>query len=73
MPGSPTMRAKRGRATLGCLVEQLLQGGELLLAPDEARKRSVRSSEPVRASGAVAIQARRGSLLPLSVTGWQAS
>ena len=33
----------------------------------------MRSSEPVRARGAVAIQARSGWLLPLSVTAWQAS
>ena len=33
----------------------------------------LRSSEPVRARGAVAIQAASGWLLPLSVTGWQAS
>ena len=33
----------------------------------------LRSSEPVRARGAVAIQACRGWLLPLRATGWQAS
>ena len=37
MPGSPTMRAKRGRALGGGLVEQRLELGELLLAADEAR------------------------------------
>ena len=45
-------------------------------APPRARRSSVvklRSSEPVRARGAVAIQARSGWLLPLRVTGWQAS
>ena len=57
MPGSPTTRAAAETSAGDRLVEQSLEGGELLLAADEPELK-LRSSEPVLARGAVAIQAR---------------
>ena len=64
---------ERGAALLVGLVEQRLQGGELLLAADEGGGEAAQLGAGARQRARWRSRRRSGSLLPLSATGWQAS
>ena len=72
MPGSPTIRATRGSCSPVDASRRACRVASSSSRPTKGEAK-LRSSEPVRAKGVVAIHTERGLALPLTTTGWQAS
>ena len=72
MPGSPQTRVNPGPQVPEAALRHSRRCASSSSRPTNVELK-LRSSAPVRASGAVASQASRGWLFPLTATGWQAS